>query len=227
MPRVDPGATAPGPGCKPLDVKPLPSDDTRMTGCRVLIDDKEVTPSSLIFQPARKRPVTVGYLKLDSFFTVLTLEGTMEGHPGDYLIKGVEGELYPCKKEIFEKTYDILDNTASDSPPESSDNLTIGPAKVAPSDFNPPPQEISLRPKIRKYRCAITLKHLLGTVQGALKEGAVINVAVLNHWEKPTAPSLIFEVYAHGDDQARGIVLDLVKTLTTMKEGGGTAGRDQ
>jgi len=30
----------------------------------------------------------------------------MQGNPGDYLIEGVEGELYPCAKDIFEKTYD-------------------------------------------------------------------------------------------------------------------------
>lgn len=37
---------------------------------------------------------------------VKTKEGTMELHPYDYLIKGVEGELYPCKRRIFEKTYE-------------------------------------------------------------------------------------------------------------------------
>ena len=35
-----------------------------------------------------------------------TLEGRMECKPGDYLIKGVQGELYPCKPDIFAKTYE-------------------------------------------------------------------------------------------------------------------------
>lgn len=35
-----------------------------------------------------------------------TLEGDMLFHNGDYVIKGVEGELYPCRKDIFEKTYE-------------------------------------------------------------------------------------------------------------------------
>ena len=35
-----------------------------------------------------------------------TLEGTMEAKKGDYIIKGIQGELYPCKPEIFEKTYE-------------------------------------------------------------------------------------------------------------------------
>ncbi len=35
-----------------------------------------------------------------------TLEGVMTADIGDYIIKGVSGELYPCKPDIFKKTYD-------------------------------------------------------------------------------------------------------------------------
>lgn len=35
-----------------------------------------------------------------------TLEGDMEASLGDYIIKGVNGEFYPCKPDIFEKTYE-------------------------------------------------------------------------------------------------------------------------
>lgn len=38
-------------------------------------------------------------------FSIKTLEGRMKANPGDYIIQGVNGELYPCKAEIFEKTY--------------------------------------------------------------------------------------------------------------------------
>ena len=37
---------------------------------------------------------------------IQTLEGDMEALKGDYIIKGVNGELYPCKPDIFEKTYE-------------------------------------------------------------------------------------------------------------------------
>lgn len=37
-----------------------------------------------------------------------TLEGEMRADPHDYIIKGVNGEFYPCKPDIFEKTYDII-----------------------------------------------------------------------------------------------------------------------
>lgn len=39
-----------------------------------------------------------------------TLEGVMHASPGDYIIKGVHGELYPCKPDIFEATYDKVEN---------------------------------------------------------------------------------------------------------------------
>jgi hypothetical protein len=35
-----------------------------------------------------------------------TLEGVMTATPGDWIIRGVQGELYPCKPDIFEQTYE-------------------------------------------------------------------------------------------------------------------------
>lgn len=43
-----------------------------------------------------------------------TLEGVMKASFGDYIIKGVNGELYPCKPDIFEKTYEKVDDEADD-----------------------------------------------------------------------------------------------------------------
>lgn len=37
-----------------------------------------------------------------------TLEGLMSAQNGDYIIKGVNGEFYPCKPDIFEKTYELV-----------------------------------------------------------------------------------------------------------------------
>lgn len=37
-----------------------------------------------------------------------TLEGLMRAEPGDWIIKGVKGEFYPCKPDIFETTYEPL-----------------------------------------------------------------------------------------------------------------------
>ena len=40
--------------------------------------------------------------------TISTLEGTMNASKGDFIIKGVNGEFYPCKPDIFEKTYEAV-----------------------------------------------------------------------------------------------------------------------
>ena len=67
------------------------------------------------WQPARKKPVKV---EACGPFTdpeiVETLEGDFEvdedyidEHDGFYLIRGIEGEIYPCGAEIFRKTYEM------------------------------------------------------------------------------------------------------------------------
>jgi hypothetical protein len=38
--------------------------------------------------------------------TINTLEGRMHAAPGDWIIRGVQGELYPCKADIFAATYE-------------------------------------------------------------------------------------------------------------------------
>lgn len=46
-----------------------------------------------------------------SVATIKTLEGTMTATPGDIIIKGVNGEFYPCKPDIFEKTYELVQDS--------------------------------------------------------------------------------------------------------------------
>lgn len=45
----------------------------------------------------------------DKQLKIETLEGVMLANIGDYIIKGVTGEFYPCKPDIFAKTYDKID----------------------------------------------------------------------------------------------------------------------
>ena len=40
---------------------------------------------------------------------IKTLEGDMHASEGDYIIKGLKGEFYPCKSDIFEKKYELID----------------------------------------------------------------------------------------------------------------------
>lgn len=41
--------------------------------------------------------------------SIVTLEGVMKAMPNDWVIKGVKGEFYPCKPDIFEETYEAVD----------------------------------------------------------------------------------------------------------------------
>lgn len=56
----------------------------------------------------------IGYVPPLGSLYIPTLEGTMEAAPGDWIIKGVKGEFYPCKPDIFEMTYEPLDGGESD-----------------------------------------------------------------------------------------------------------------
>jgi len=89
-------------------------------------------------RPYRKRPVVIEAARLGEFngagvaewcggvlrggpdggsrngvVLIKTLEGTMTASPGDYVIKGVQGEFYPCKPDIFEATYEAVEEPTS------------------------------------------------------------------------------------------------------------------
>jgi len=58
----------------------------------------KITESSVL-EPTNDNPSGL-YLQIE------TLEGIMTATPGDWIIRGVKGELYPCKPDIFEMTYE-------------------------------------------------------------------------------------------------------------------------
>lgn len=51
----------------------------------------------------------VSYEMPSGKLSVVTLEGVMTAKKGDYIIKGIKGELYPCKPDIFAATYELVD----------------------------------------------------------------------------------------------------------------------
>jgi len=58
-----------------------------------------------------KRPIIVHALQLGYPFRVKSLEGGYAvGKPGDYLMRGIKGEHFICDKEIFEQSYDFLED---------------------------------------------------------------------------------------------------------------------
>ena len=44
----------------------------------------------------------------EAYCEIETLEGTMIARGGDYIIRGIQGEIYPCKYDIFIKTYEKI-----------------------------------------------------------------------------------------------------------------------
>ncbi len=56
-----------------------------------------------------KKPIPVRAVQIHEKFSIQTLEGVMNGKSEDYLIEGIDGEVYPCDRTIFEKTY-VEDN---------------------------------------------------------------------------------------------------------------------
>ena len=64
------------------------------------------TPTST-WDQYRKKPVVVKAAKQLLPGEVDTLEGTMKFARGDWLIQGVAGEVYPCRADIFEATYEL------------------------------------------------------------------------------------------------------------------------
>lgn len=53
-----------------------------------------------------KKLIPIEAVQMNEEFEVKTLEGTMKGKPGDYLVTGIKGEQYPCDKQIFEENYE-------------------------------------------------------------------------------------------------------------------------
>lgn len=54
-------------------------------------------------------PVPASGVSIDAatgFMVIATLEGVMQVKPGDYVIRGVQGEFYPCRGDIFAATYE-------------------------------------------------------------------------------------------------------------------------
>ena len=72
------------------------------------------------FKKFRKIPIVIEAYQTDEELEIETLEGVMKANKGDWIIKGVKGELYPCKPDVFDMTYEeVIDEE------EKNDRETI------------------------------------------------------------------------------------------------------
>jgi hypothetical protein len=73
---------------------------------QLTLDEDDVPLEGAEWGTYRKRPVVIDTTQLSQRVETDTREGTVVGEPGDYLIVGVDSEIYPCGREIFEQTYE-------------------------------------------------------------------------------------------------------------------------
>jgi len=68
-----------------------------------------------VWKKARKKPITIEFREVNKIERIKTREGELTAYPQrDYIIRGVKGETYPISKEIFEQTYQIIQDNSND-----------------------------------------------------------------------------------------------------------------
>lgn len=86
--------------------KPVEVEAIRFDAEKWIYERKSVYPM------VETKDCYTGQSSLGKYFryepVINTLEGDMKVSHGDYIIKGVQGEYYPCKPDIFEQTYDLI-----------------------------------------------------------------------------------------------------------------------
>jgi len=78
-----------------------------------------------------------------NYALIKTLEGTMRAERGDWIIKGVKGEIYPCKPDIFEQTYEAAEGLEGFTVPWSEHVVVADPDAVVAINVQacPPPEK--------------------------------------------------------------------------------------
>jgi len=78
----------------------------------VVIEARQLTKESFfdILEWLGKDKYSFWTTDTPSYISINTLEGVMRASLNDFIIKGVQGEFYPCKPDIFEQTYEALTN---------------------------------------------------------------------------------------------------------------------
>ncbi len=76
---------------------------------------KPIVIDAVRFDPSSSNRNTIARLpnvaaEPDGTLSIHTLEGVMTAYPGDWIIRGIKGEVYPCKADIFEATYEPADS---------------------------------------------------------------------------------------------------------------------
>lgn len=80
------------------------SDCPVITGAKVI---EKLTDLKQDWKHYKKKPVVIKATELtEDKVAIQTREGLLYGYKGDFIIQGIQGEIYPCGREIFFKTYE-------------------------------------------------------------------------------------------------------------------------
>lgn len=90
---------------KPVEIDAVHWDGTNIDEVLELVDFEKL-PAELAEGPDGPG---IGHTPATGDLYIPTLEGTMTARAGDWIIKGVQGELYPCKPDIFAATYEPVE----------------------------------------------------------------------------------------------------------------------
>jgi len=85
--------------------KPIIIDAIQFTGVNV----QEINVQEIIEFTNDTAYLIIGIDGIPSMI-IPTLEGDHKANVGDWIIKGIAGEFYPCKPDIFTETYEVIDN---------------------------------------------------------------------------------------------------------------------
>ena len=89
---------------KPVEIEAVQFNGFDTTSGQVILSER---PEWLISEFGNR----VLFFGEKDTLTIITLEGEHIASIGDYIIKGVKGEFYPCKPDIFELTYEMVEKT--------------------------------------------------------------------------------------------------------------------
>lgn len=86
--------------------KPIPVEAVKFEGNIATIYGKPILPDWIMKEYLKGNIIADQLPNYDYELVIKTLEGDMRVSVGDYIINGIHGEIYPCKPDIFEETYD-------------------------------------------------------------------------------------------------------------------------
>jgi hypothetical protein len=103
--------------------RPVVIDAIRWNGSHI----EEGKPPEWLIQAIDKTPGEPGCVfRYEDQLHMWTLEGVMVAQPGSWIIRGVKGEIYPCRDDIFNATYEPWLESGYDPETDDPRNATLG-----------------------------------------------------------------------------------------------------